>query len=366
MVQRIKKNELYKLRSILNKYRKSNSNNINLIEIENKKFKSTDVSCIIALYNSEKFLEHSFKSLLNQDFKGNIEVIISYDNGTSDETIKELLRLIKISELHNNYKIKILLHPHMTIFRDKVLSLKFTTGRYITFLDSDNIINKDKIKEEFIYLKKWNSDFVFCDLDVIDENGKLLRDNFQKVPKNFGDLNRVLFSNYVDLTSTMISRKFYKRCLLKSLNLLKNKFFDDTLEDYLILIIAASLKKVNYLNKKLGSYRIQNNSNTPHLNPDEKLDENWYLKAAKEAISLDKALIAFNYINSKFHFTSEKTTMFFANQIGPDYNIININFPSAFKIKSLSRLPLRIIKFSVSGIFSGIRLIVIEILSRLR
>ena len=364
--QTIKKNKLDSLITKLNKYKKTKENSIKLIEIENNKFKNADVSCIIAAYNSEKFLGHSFKSLLNQDFSGNIEVIISYDNGTVDDTIKELVKLIKTSILPNNYKIKILLDPHLTIFRDKVLSLEVTNGRYLTFLDSDNIIDKDKIKDEFLYLEKGNLDFVFCDLNVIDENGKLLRDKFQKAPKNFGNLKRVLFSNYVDLTSTMLSREFYQQILSKSFNLLKNDFFDDTLEDYLILMIAASLKKVNYLKKTLGSYRIQSQSNTPHINANKKFDERWYLKSAKSTIAVNKSIIAFNYVNSKLHLTNKKIPIVFANQVGPDYNILNINFPSSFKINSLSRLPFRILRLSASALFSGLKLIFIDIFSRFR
>lgn len=94
------------------------------------------VSIIIPCFNAEKFVEKTIISALNQSWK-NIEVIV-VDDGSKDATIK-------IIEKINDNRIKIYKQNHKGASVARNYGLKKSTGDYIQYLDSDDILENDKI-----------------------------------------------------------------------------------------------------------------------------------------------------------------------------------------------------------------------------
>jgi glycosyltransferase involved in cell wall biosynthesis len=334
-----------------------------VIEVLPKKhIKKVDVTCIVAAYNASRFIESSLGSAVKQDFDGNVEILISYDRGTTDDTISKIHQFLKKVELRDNYKIKIILHDYLTPFRDKIFSLEFAEGKYLTFLDFDNLIERNKLRTQIEYLHSHNMHFVFCNLKVIDEQGMLVREKFQRIPKNAGALYRIMFSNYVDLTATMFDRQFYTEYLIPSFNLIEDKFFDDTLEDYFIALVASATNNLNYLDVVLGSYRITTGSVTSHVT--DRPDEKWYKRAMTNAVRLQKSLLAFNYVDAKLKLPKHINDITFVNSIDRNYHILMLSFPSGVHVSSKLRLPFRLLRIGLTATFASIKLVVLDLLNR--
>ena len=90
------------------------------------------VSVIVPTYNSQRTLEECLSALTNQNYK-NIEIIIT-DSFSKDKT-KEIAR---------RFTDKIIDAESLALARKKGVDL--ARGKYILFLDSDQIINSDTIE----------------------------------------------------------------------------------------------------------------------------------------------------------------------------------------------------------------------------
>jgi len=95
------------------------------------------VSIIIPSYNVEKYIEETLDSVVNQTWE-NIEVFV-IDDGSKDNTV-ELARKFESD------RVKIITQKNLgaCVARNKGLAL--STGSYIQFLDSDDILSPDKIQ----------------------------------------------------------------------------------------------------------------------------------------------------------------------------------------------------------------------------
>ena len=126
------------------------------------------VSVITASYNCAKFIEESIKSVLNQTYD-NLELIIVDDCSTdnTEEIVNEYIKKdsrIKFYRLNNN--------SGAAVARNK--GLDEATGRFIAFLDSDDIWDKQKLEKQINFMQTNNYGFSFTSYRLIDENGGLL------------------------------------------------------------------------------------------------------------------------------------------------------------------------------------------------
>ena len=97
------------------------------------------VTVIVPIYNAEKFLDRCIKSILNQSYK-NIEVLLIND-GSTDRSL-EICK--KYSNTDNRIKVISIQNVGQGLARN--VGIKEATGRYITFIDSDDYMDKDTIE----------------------------------------------------------------------------------------------------------------------------------------------------------------------------------------------------------------------------
>tara|TARA_X000000950_G_C13706204_1_gene574253 strand:+ start:61 stop:798 length:738 start_codon:yes stop_codon:yes gene_type:complete len=134
------------------------------------------------VYNSEKFILESINSVLNQTFR-DFELIIIDDLSTD-----ESMHIIN-SKAVDDHRIKIIRNKKNSgaaISRNN--GIKKASGRFITFLDSDDIWEKYFLQSNVDVLSKKDYSFVFSSYKRIKENGENI-DVF-KVPDkvNYHDL----------------------------------------------------------------------------------------------------------------------------------------------------------------------------------
>ena len=106
------------------------------------------VSVIIPYFKKKNFIDQSISSVLNQSYS-NIEIIIVYD----DEEKSDLEYLRKI--YNSNKKIKIIVNEKNIgagFSRNK--GIREAKGKYVCFIDSDDIWKKEKIENQLNYMKK--------------------------------------------------------------------------------------------------------------------------------------------------------------------------------------------------------------------
>lgn len=107
------------------------------------------ISIIVPIYNAEKYLKRCLDSILNQSYQ-NIEIILINDASTD--------RCDEICEQYSKQysQIKYLKNSNQGVSESRNIGIEIASGSYITFVDSDDYIEKDHIETlvEDVYIYK--------------------------------------------------------------------------------------------------------------------------------------------------------------------------------------------------------------------
>ena len=149
------------------------------------------VSIIIPIYNGEKYIESAINSILSQTYD-NYEVII-IDDYSKDNSYN-------IAKSFQNRKIKVYknnLEKGLAPARN--CGIKKAKGKYIAFLDVDDVWNKDKLLKQVTFMRNNNIPFSYTSYDFI-------RNNKHKIIKadNISDYKRLLKKCNIIPSSVMI------------------------------------------------------------------------------------------------------------------------------------------------------------------
>lgn len=191
------------------------------------------VSVIVPVYNVEKYIEKCLNSLVNQTLK-DVEIIVVNDGSLdkSEEKIKPYLDKIKYYKKENG-----------GLSDARNYGLKYATGEYVGFVDSDDYIDVNMYKKMYSLAECENSDIVECDFYWVYPNKNVIDTRKEyKAERDIYENGRVLVCN-----------KIFKRELLerKSVSFLNGLYYEDIDFFYKLL---PSVSKVSYLPKGMYYY----------------------------------------------------------------------------------------------------------------
>ena len=290
---------------------------------------SMELSIIVPVYKVEKQLERCIRSILNQSFT-NFELIL-VDDGSPD----------RCGEICDEYekkdkRIKVIHKKNGGLSDARNAGLNIAKGKYIGFVDSDDIIHSEMYERMYNCITKYNVDIVQC--------------KFRKF-KNIEDINK--FSNIKDanieyytskeaiidmIDNNKINvntwNKLYKRELFENERFPKGKIHED---EFLTYKLIYNSNKVAYINKELYYYYqndngIMNGSNLiKRLDRIEALEErsNFFLKNG------DKDL--YNKSNTALFFALNKLYFIFKRnkQLKKEEQYINLLKDKIIKTASI-------------------------------
>ena len=98
-------------------------------------------SIIIPMYNVEKYIDKSLKSLLCQSYK-NFEVV-AVDDGSTDNT---RIRCEELKKENTEIKFKYLYQNNSGQYRARQLGIQNSEGEYLVFLDADDYLREDALE----------------------------------------------------------------------------------------------------------------------------------------------------------------------------------------------------------------------------
>ena len=109
----------------------------------------SSVSVIVPFYNSSRTIKATLNSIINQSFK-DFECIIINDESNDDslEIVENFVAFDSRFKLYNQKK--------KGVVSARNLGIKKSNGRYITFLDADDLWHKDFLKESIKFRNKFN------------------------------------------------------------------------------------------------------------------------------------------------------------------------------------------------------------------
>ncbi len=161
------------------------------------------VSIITPMFNSSKYIEETLRSVINQTHE-NWELFI-IDDGSSDNCV----------ELVNGFKnfddrIKLIINEEnqgAAISRN--IGIRKANGRYIAFLDSDDLWVSTKLEEQISFMSKNQLALSYSSYEKIDESGNHIKNiNIVKIQTTYHNL---LKSNYIGCLTAMIDLKMMEQ-----------------------------------------------------------------------------------------------------------------------------------------------------------
>ena len=131
------------------------------------------ISIITTVYNTEKYVERCFDSVMNQTYP-NLEFIV-VDNG-SEGNIEEIVSSYKVA--YPNKKINLVrLRENIGLFHGRLAGLDAAGGEYIAFIDSDDRVSLDYYRMLFRKLEKSNADMVASDVVLEFSSDEMIYEN---------------------------------------------------------------------------------------------------------------------------------------------------------------------------------------------
>ena len=134
------------------------------------------VSIITPTYNSSRFIVECVNSVISQTFQ-NWEMII-VDDCSNDNSVNIISNLSVKDE-----RLKaIFLEKNVGAAEARNVAIKQSKGKYISFLDSDDIWNEDKLEKQIAFMNEKDIAFSFTSYQPISED-RQIKYSVIKAPK---------------------------------------------------------------------------------------------------------------------------------------------------------------------------------------
>lgn len=214
------------------------------------------ISIIIPVYNVKKYVRESIESAINQTYK-KIEIII-IDDGSNDGSEKICDEYAK-----KDSRIKLIHQKNKGLSAARNKGLDAIQGKYVAFLDSDDVFHPEMIKKSYETLIKNKADCVICNYGVEQKNEKLSLDKIYKLKKrmnissNIYTKNQILKLILAGNISIVVWNKLYKKELFDNIRFPEGHVHEDRI---VTLQVFEKCRKTYVLDEKLMIYRIHNKS----------------------------------------------------------------------------------------------------------
>ena len=204
------------------------------------------ISIITPSYNTAKFIGETIESVQAQTYT-NWEMIIvdDYSSDNTDDVVKKYLSDKRIIYIKNDKNVG------AAISRN--IALRVAKGRWIAFLDSDDIWSINKLSKQINFMKKNSCYFSYTNYEEIDETGRSLGVKVTG-PKRITKHGMYNYC-YPGCLTVMYDAKFVGLVQIKDIK--KNN-------DYAMWLKICQKTDCLLLDEYLGKYRRRNGSISRH------------------------------------------------------------------------------------------------------
>lgn len=206
------------------------------------------ISIIVPVYNTEKYLDECIQSILSQTYT-DFELLLINDGSTD--------RSGEICDAYalKDERIKVFHQQNSGQSNARNLGIAKSTKRYIMFVDSDDSISENLIKENLqILIENENIDFVqFPHYKWYGSNQQILCQSNSKI------IDKLFFQEWLVHRNItwLVWDKIYKRDLFVNLKFKEGIIYEDNL---MVAQLLEKIKKIYISDKGIYYYYLRENS----------------------------------------------------------------------------------------------------------
>lgn len=221
-------------------------------------------SIIVPAFNpdNEHFKELIY-SIVNQHYS-NWELIVV--NASTQKGSRKFIEECALIDL----RIKVKSIKNQGISENTNIGAEFATGKYLVFLDHDDLLHPCALHSVAQTISKSNSDIVYSDQDKIDQKSKRYYDPFSKPDWSIRLLENVNYINHLTVV---------KKSLFQKLGGLRSEF--NGAQDYDFLLRAADFDgvRINHIARYLYHWRAAKTSTASDISA-----KSYIFSAGKKAL----------------------------------------------------------------------------------
>ena len=203
------------------------------------------ISIVIPVYNAQKYLNKCFECLMNQSFTDFEAIFI--DDGSIDAS-----GAILDGFAEKDLRIRVVHQKNGGASAARNTGLGIATGKYISFIDADDLFHKDYLKSLYEAAEETDADIVQCGYKRVTENEC---DNFafttmnaemsgnEKCFSNTEFLNKIYTSEAVD--SIVLWNKIYRREIFDGILFHEGIMFEDELFSAKVIYAASKIVRIS-------------------------------------------------------------------------------------------------------------------------
>ena len=201
------------------------------------------VSIVITYFNKKKYINKTLNSIFSQSYK-NFEIILVYDDGNLHD-----LKLVNFLMIKFKKKKIIVNKKNIGVSKSRNKALKYCKGKYIAFIDADDLWKRNKLYEQTKFMEKNLASFSFTSYDVVNIKGKLIKKRHVFYDPSYDQLSK---KNIIGLSTVMINKKILNHIKFPDLK---------TQEDFALwLNLLKKGIKLSHIPTALSSWRLTKNS----------------------------------------------------------------------------------------------------------
>ncbi len=201
------------------------------------------ISVIVPVYKVEKTLDACVGSILAQTYT-DIEVILVND-GSPDRCPEMCEELAKTDS-----RIKVVHRENGGLSAARNTGIEHASGEYITFVDSDDIIDTEMLSVLYDTLTKTDADMSVCMYDIFQNDCEIKKAEITCGVRTADARELLLTEDAYDRTEAW--GKLYKKEIFSSLRFKEGIYYEDT---HIAPYILGKIGKIAFNDSKLYYYR---------------------------------------------------------------------------------------------------------------
>lgn len=216
------------------------------------------ISVVVPIYNTSKHLPHCLNSIIHQTYQ-NLEIIL-IDDGSTDNSYQ-----IAESYAMKDPRVKLIHQKNTGQSAARNHGIKIATGKYISFIDSDDKITKDFIEQLLLPFSQQNTSLSVCGIHY-----KRLKQNsvsnvyinpVRQKHKSESHKAYILYLLTIDGRMYSSVNKLYKTSIVKKISFDQNlNFAEDT--KFVLDYLNQSKGEISFILKPLYIYNFGTETST--------------------------------------------------------------------------------------------------------
>lgn len=161
------------------------------------------VSVIMPAYNAQEYIEKAIRSVINQTVT-DLEVLV-LDDGSTDATCS----IVEALSAQDSRIVLIRNDCNMGVARTRNRGLDCFRGRYVAFLDSDDVWRPEKLEVQLLRMQETGAALVYSSYAIVDEAGVKVSADYL-VPEKVS-YRELLKENIIGCSTVVLSSEIAKK-----------------------------------------------------------------------------------------------------------------------------------------------------------